>query len=138
MKACQIFKTQKEYKIITMYKTDTGSYKLMEPIFILPNTIEKGKFTISVYDSLNSSKLIKNPESNNSKELLQKLKETSFNKFYQKSKCCMLFVENDKVVIEPQIYSTKFKGLETIHDKVVILKTNLKSEVIEEVLRFLD
>lgn len=138
MKACQIFKTQKEYKVITMYKTDSGSYKLMDPIYILPHDIEKEKLTLSILACLNSSKLIENPQINNSKELLQKLKETSFNKFYQKSKCCMLFVDDNEVVIEPQKYSTKFRGLETARNEVITLKSKSENEIVEQILKVLN
>ncbi len=35
MKACQIFKTKNNIKIVTLYSTDTGIYKLNKLVFFL-------------------------------------------------------------------------------------------------------
>lgn len=118
MKACQIFKTKSNYKIVTMYHTDTGSYKLADPISILPSDSDVETIAKSLFSSLEASKEIINPNESRAKELLQKLGEKSYKSFYSKSKSCMLFLEGGKVVCEPQFYSVRIDALEVDKENI--------------------
>lgn len=42
-KSIQVYKTDKYYKIITMYRTESWTYLLGEPVFLLPLDITAGE-----------------------------------------------------------------------------------------------
>ena len=104
MKACQIFKIKQKIKIVTMYNTDTGSYKLDKPIFTLSIDEDREVLKNAITQSLAASKQIKFVPSDNS-ALLKDLKEKSFLSFYKTSTSCMVFVNDTQVTIKPQVFS---------------------------------
>lgn len=140
MKYCKIFKTKTKYKIVTMYKTDTGSYKLLDPIFLLSSEISKEELMNNIFNSLSASKIIVNPNMDTSKELLKKLKESSYKELYKKSGSCMIGLKSDKtILIEPQLYSPEIRSLIVDESKVVEieLKTG-NNEISEKIIELLD
>ena len=108
MKACQIFKIKQKIKIVTMYNTDTGSYKLGKPTFTLSIDEEREVLKNAITQSLAASKQIKLVPSDNS-ALLKDLKEKSFLSFYKTSTSCMVFINDTQVTIEPQVFSKEIR-----------------------------
>ena len=133
-KGCDIHKTDKEYKIITMYKTDSGLYHLDEPVFFLPISSSKEELLYAIQKSISVSKLIKDPPSN-LKDFLRIVKERSLTRFYKSSVCCSLYIEGDDATIEPRIYLGR--GLVPDSDRRIILKNFREEELIEEIVNVL-
>lgn len=138
MKACEIYKTSKELKIATMYKTDAGWYISDEPVFILSIDSSKEELLESISQAISASKLINNPSNYSSKLLLQKLKEKSFKTLYQSSVSCSLYIEDNNAKIEPMIYSEKYKCLEPDENRVIKLQNFTKDELMNEIYKILE
>jgi hypothetical protein len=136
MKACQIFKMKQKIKIVTMYNTDTGSYKLDKPIFTLSIDEDREVLKNAITQSLAASKQIKFVPSDNS-ALLKDLKEKSFLSFYKTSTSCMVFVNDTQVTIEPQVFSKEIRALETNEEQIVRLFTFTEEELLNHVLKVL-
>ena len=136
MKACQIFKIKQKIKIVTMYNTDTGSYKLDKPIFTLSIDEDREVLKNAITQSLAASKQIKFVPSDNS-ALLKDLKEKSFLSFYKTSTSCMVFVNNTQVTIEPQVFSKEIRALETNEEQIVRLFNFTEEELLNHVLKVL-
>ena len=89
MKAVFVYKTGKNFKIVTNYELESGSYISSEPIYILPLDIKKDEFIKKLFEALNYSRKLTEDEEDTywlGKNLLKKLKETSFDKLYRTSK----------------------------------------------------
>ncbi|RKW58963.1 MAG: hypothetical protein D8B52_07340 [Prevotella sp.] len=136
MKACQIFKIKQKIKIVTMYNTDTGSYKLDKPIFTLSIDEDREVLKNAITQSLAASKQIKFVPSDNS-ALLKDLKEKSFLSFYKTSTSCMVFVNDTQVTIEPQVFSKEIRALETNEEQMVRLFNFTEEELLNHVLKVL-
>ena len=136
MKACQIFKIKQKIKIVTMYNTDTGSYKLDKPIFTLSIDEDREVLKNAITQSLAASKQIKFVPSDNS-ALLKDLKEKSFLSFYKTSTSCMVFVNDTQVTIEPQFFSKEIRALETNEEQIVRLFNFTEEELLNHVLKVL-
>lgn len=138
MKACNIYRTKKEYKIVTMYHTDWGWYISDDPIFFLPLNATKGDIASAISQAIDASSDIEQPSSNSSKELLVKMKERSWSSLYKNSKCCDLYIDKQNATIKPQKYSSKYRGLETDKDNVVSLDDYNYDIVVDEILRLFE
>jgi hypothetical protein len=129
MKAAQIYLTKKNFKIVTMYKLDSGSYILSQPIFILDKTVEYEELSKYISLALDNSKELSEKEEDKyrigSKLLLKSLKETTFNKFYETSVSCGIYVENNNVTIEPYEFKGKDQGLVEDEKRVMKLESNI-------------
>ena len=136
MKACQIFKIKQKIKIVTMYNTDTGSYKLDKPIFTLSIDEDREVLKNAITQSLAASKQIKFVPSDNS-ALLKDLKEKSFLSFYKTSTSCMVSVNDTQVTIEPQVFSKEIRALETNEEQMVRLFNFTEEELLNHVLKVL-
>ena len=136
MKACQIFKIKQKIKIVTMYNTDTGSYKLDKPIFTLSIDEDREVLKNAITQSLAASKQIKFVPSDNS-ALLKDLKEKSFLSFYKTSTSCMVFINDTQVTIEPQVFSKEIRTLETNEEQIVRLFNFTEEELLNHVLKVL-
>ena len=136
MNACQIFKIKQKIKIVTMYNTDTGSYKLDKPIFTLSIDEDREVLKNAITQSLAASKQIKFVPSDNS-ALLKDLKEKSFLSFYKTSTSCMVFVNDTQVTIEPQVFSKEIRALETNEEQMVRLFNFTEEELLNHVLKVL-
>lgn len=138
MKAVQIFLTKREYKITTMYRLELGSYILSEPVLIVSNKCSNEELTKSIHEALNLSKQLFGKEEDKyrigSKELLKRLKESSFNKLYQNSSSCSVFIEESKIIIEPYEYQGKNQGLEVDEARILKLDINTSPLVLIEVI----
>lgn len=119
MKACQIYKTKKFYKIATLYKRETGSYIISNPITILLNDIDTESLCKSIFQSLEASRLISEKEENLFYiNLLKELKEKSYNNLYKNSISCSIYLEKNIIEIEPNRYLGKNEGLEAVPEKI--------------------
>ena len=129
MKACKIFKTKKNYKIVTLYKADTGTYISNSPVYILPiscNIEEVGKL---IRDSLKTSNLIPYPKENFSTQLLKDLKEPSFKKLYANSTSCGLFLDKEKLEIIPYKCINPEEGLDEDSERIQCFDYNELNEI---------
>lgn len=130
MGCIQIFKTKKNYIIITLYKTESWTYIIGNPVFLLPLDVPLDFFIKTVIDALKMSRSISESEEKAiriyQKGLLKDLKEKSFNELYKKSKSCNIYLDDLKISIEPNIYISSDEGLVNIEEK------NTKMSFIEE------
>jgi hypothetical protein len=141
MKALSIYKTEKNYKIITMYLKDTGTYILKDPIFFLDLDVDAVKLGEIIFESLNKSRKITSSEDNfSSKELLKKLKESSFKKLYQNSTSCCIYLEKNLITIEPQICINPNEGLEVVEEDIIQLEYSAQSTclIVENIIDILN
>ncbi len=115
MKSIQIYKTNKNFKILTLYKLSSGSYIASEPIFILDSDIELKILGDKILEALNASHTLKESEEDKfwlGTNLLKKIKASSFNKFYETSTICDVSFDNKTITITKLKYLGKNKGLE--------------------------
>ena len=138
MKACDIYRTKKEYKIVTMYHTDWGLYISDDPIFFLPLNATKEDIASAISKAIDASSDIEQPSLNSSKELLVKIKERSWSSLYKNSKCCILYIDKHIATIKPQKCSSKYRALETDKDNVVSLDDYNYDIVVDEILRLFE
>ncbi len=137
MKLIQIYKTESEYKIMTMYRAESGLYSADTPIYIVPVASDLNFISEKIFSALNESKSIPDEkEPPRGKELLKLIKEGSFLNLYKKSTSCMLSIDGDSFLIEPQICAggDPKNGLEVAEDKVVRIPINVnKLEVTKKI-----
>lgn len=120
MKACQIYKTKKHYKIATMYRLESGSYILSNPIFIIPLEANDKELSVKIFEAIKNSRLIYESEEDDiwlGTQLLKELKEKSYNDLYKNSGSCTIYLEKGLLEIEPNKYLGKNEGLEAIQEK---------------------
>lgn len=142
MKAIQVYLSKNNYKILTMYRLESWSYLLSEPIFILPENINKKILTEKIFYALDSSREISQSEENNyrlGKDLLRKLKETSFDKLYNTSVSCSVFLNNNILTVTPHIYLGKGSGLGEVTQSALKINYNgkNKNEITTQIIRLL-
>ena len=142
MKFVQIFKTSKNFIIMTMYKTESWTYIVGEPIWLLPSTVELEELEKKVFESLSLSRSISKSEEDKiwlGNTVLKKIGETSFNKFYTKSASCNIYLDNGKITIEPNKYLGANKGLEPDEELVVVLyESDEKLKIMEDIVKLLN
>lgn len=125
MKACAVYKTKKEYKILTSYQVDIGRHVLRNPIFIIPLDIQLHDFKNKIFECLNTSKSISYDEYYSGispKEVLKMMKESSFNGLYKKSTSCMIYLDDNHIKIVPYIYKGYEQGLIELVENTKIIK----------------
>lgn len=125
-KSIQVYKTDKYYKIITMYRTESWSYIVGKPIFLLPLDITVQELSKVIIEGLNNSRSISESEEatiwNSNKQLLKEIKEKSYDDLYKNSTSCNIYVENQEITIEPNIYLGSRKGLTTNTERIIKLE----------------
>ena len=136
MKACQIFKTKHSIKIVTLYSTDTGAYRLNKPVFILSVNENRDMIKKTIFQAIETSRQVDFKPSDNS-ILLKYLGEKSFISFYRSSTSCMVFVDGANVTIEPQFFSADIRALETIHEQVIQISNFSEEQLIDEIMKVL-
>lgn len=128
IKACDIYKTLKEYKIVTLSTSDTGLFLADVPTFILPITISKDELSNKIFSSLNSSRCnVPFPNSKVEMQEFQKkhlkdLKEKSFKSLYKNSINCSIRLENNILEITPSRFEKYY--LEPVSEKSVKIEYN--------------
>ena len=129
-KACSIYKTEKNYKIITTYPVSSGIFVTREPVFILPLNITLEELKNTIFKAINECKLISCKEyekmPHSIKYYLNILKEKSLKGLYQNSTYCSIYLKNGILEIVPFKYSEKRKCLEPDCER------NLKMEYSKE------
>ena len=121
-KGLMIYKTLKNYKIVTLYKRQSGSYIISYPVTILPKDIDIDTLCESITESLRKSRSISEKEEELFDiNLLKELKEKSYDNLYKNSKSCIVYITNQEISIEPNIYRVPRNGLITDKEKVVKL-----------------
>ena len=136
MKACQIFKTKHSIKVVTLYSTETGVYKLNKPVFVLPINESREMIKKAIFQSIETSRQVDFKPSDNS-ILLKYLGEKSFISFYKSSTSCMVFVDGANVTIEPQSFSADIKALETIHEQIIQIVNFTEEQLLDEIMKVL-
>lgn len=125
IKSCVIYRTDKEYKIVTESKTDTGLFISDTPVYILPLTISDNILKEKIINCLENSKTgIKMPETREDfsewqKRQLVNLHEKSFSSLYKKSKSCLVRIESEQLVIYPCECLDVKNGFTVVDDKIV-------------------
>jgi hypothetical protein len=141
MKSIQVYKTKKDFKIVTLYKRESDSYIISDPIFIMPIDTKLEDLENKLFEALNTSRTLKESEEDKfySGNLLKKIKESSFNKFYAGSSSCYVSLEKGIISITPQKYMGNNQGLEREDDKTyqVTLNDNNRLEVVKDLIQML-
>lgn len=132
MKIIEIFKTKKEYKIITLYKLESGSYISSLPISILEIESSIDNLYDEINRLLNHSRKISSKEEQKfwlGSDLLKHLKIASFKKLYTSSSSCNVTFINDEFRVITKIYDTKLKALIESDNILTFEKNDFKSLV---------
>ncbi|MBF0647351.1 hypothetical protein IR083_00760 [Dysgonomonas sp. GY75] len=137
-KACSIYKTEKSYKIITVYPVSSGLLTEKEPVYILPLSIKAEELKDAIFDAVSASKLISYKEYKNTAiDYLKMLKEKSLKNLYTNSKHCSVYLKNNTVDVHFSKYSEKYKCLEYDEEPNLIIeyseenKLKIVNEIIE-------
>ena len=131
MKSCFIYKTEKEYKIITEHESDTGLGLEDKPIFILPIESDIVNIKESIFKSLNSSrKNVPFPKDVKEwqKEGLKRMAEKSFKGLYEKSNSVGIRIEKNILTICPSKYMPKM-GIVPIEEDMIKMEYSLDKEI---------
>lgn len=137
MKAVHIYLTKKNYKVVTMYRLESGSYISSNPIFILPFDIDKEELSSKIFLALKTSRHLSEKEEDEywlGNKLLKTLKESSFNKLYENSKSCAVYWEKTRIVIKPYEYQGNNQGLAVNKEKILELNHNTSPIELTEVI----
>lgn len=142
MKSIHIYKTKKDYKIITFYKLESGSYIGSDPVFVMPIDVSSEDLAGKLFEALNASRTLKESEEDKfwlGNGLLKKIKETSFNKFYATSLSCNVSFDKGIIILTPYKYTGKDQGLEMEESRTyrVALEKNNRLEVVEKIKQML-
>lgn len=143
MKAITIYKIKKEYKIVTLYKREAGSYIVSEPILNVSIGISFNDFYNKIFYSLDSSRNISESEEDKfslGKELLKKLKISSFEKLYFNCTSCSIWLDNNILEIIPNKYAGYLQGLEEDIENKLVFQFNEENKliIVEKVKDILD
>lgn len=114
MKIIEVFKTDKQFKVVTLYQLESGSYISSLPISILDINCPKEELLDQIKNSLNSSRNISSKEETKlwlGNELLKHLKVPSFKKLYTTSSSCNVVLNEKEIKLTPLAYDTKIKAL---------------------------
>lgn len=149
MKGCQVYKTDKHYKIVTVYRQESWAYMSSRPIYILSIKVEEEEFADKLFKALRTSRDIKESEEDDfwlGKELLKELKESSFDKFYKKSTSCSVWLNKKgmlgkkEIEIVPNSYGSKSTGLVSMDEETIKMeyKKGLEAEIAKQVMNILN
>lgn len=135
MKACDIYKTENTYKIITQSETDTGLLFSNGPILLLPINTNIEELKNGIFSCLHKSiSNVKMPDTKDEfskwqKEFLKIIQEKSFVNLYRKSSNCEIRLNDNILKIYPSIYSEKYKGMVAVKDKIIEMKYSKDDEL---------
>lgn len=113
-KACGIYITNSYFKIVTMYRLESGIYIISNPIYLLPKNSTLDVLFNKVIESLDESRELKIEEEKSfrlGRNLLKFLKEKSFKNLYQNSIVYSIYLDENHLSIESYIYDNKSIGL---------------------------
>ncbi len=140
MKACNIFKTESEYKIVTQSMTEDGFLLSVLPAFVIGVDCSNDELRELIVKSLNSSQAnIKTPKRDDypilQKQVLQAINEKSYSALYKKTNSCDIRLENNTLSIFPEKLFTLGKpsdGLTIVKEEKV--EFNEFSELTENII----
>ena len=133
MGSCTVYKTDKEYIIVTSSKTEDWIWVADEPIFRVPVQNKNSKLIEAILEALRSSKIdIPNiPVGNYSirdKETLKKMGQSSYKTLYKKSNSCSVSGDENGIVrispYKPYIPGDFSSGLVVVKEGVVKVDMN--------------
>ena len=143
MKASCIYKTEKEYKIITQSETDIGLFISDDPIFILPIISDIEDVKEAIFKCLNNSrKGIYTPKQDEwgkwQKERLKKMKEKSYIGLDKRSNYVGIRLEKNVLVISPGKYTHR-QGFEIVEKDIVEIgySPDKEMEITERIIEML-
>jgi hypothetical protein len=147
IKRCEVYKTKKEFKIITQNTTSDGFGMASNPIYILPIDTSKEELYKSVGKALDQSKTnVSFPSEKNLydkyiNELLCSLKEKSMGNLYRNNGCLLEQNENKLVVNVYRLFNPSKPNDGVVFDdnrmKEINLKKSNENDVIEQILEAL-
>lgn len=133
-KACNIYRNQKYYKIVPNYFVSGGYYQ-SGPISLLPTNVVYDDLIKKIFDVLDVSSNM-NFIDMSSSDFLKGLKERSWKSLYTKNASCLIELENDTMIITPDIPSPYGRGL--ISDETNRIILNLKNKTNQEIFIIID
>lgn len=141
MKTCEVYKTPKNYIIITESTSDIGLGISDDPIYVIPIDSTINELQEKVFDCLNSSRVgVYTPNRDEwaswQKKQLEKMQQKSFVMLYKNSNSCHLALENNIITIYPYKYydpSKPKQGLCAVEEAEVKIDLNNidKDEIIK-------
>jgi len=137
MKACQIYKTKSNYKIVTMYRLESGSYIISHPICILPLDVSHLVFANKLQEALAHSREISETEEELfwlGNTLLKELKEHTYHDFYNNSTSCIISLQEQIYLLEPHKYLGKGKGLVVDEIRVMKMEVSICNQILVQVI----
>jgi hypothetical protein len=144
IKTCEIYKTSKNYIIITESSSDIGLGISDDPIYVIPINSTINELEEKVFDCLNSSRVgIYTPKRDEwaswQKEQLLKMGQKSFDLLYKNSSSCSLKLEDNILSICPRSLTRKHKGLVLVEKDIIKLDLNdiNKDQAIKKIIEAL-
>jgi hypothetical protein len=144
MHRCHVYKTDKEYLIVTYSKTEDGIWVADEPISRVPVENKDNKLIDAVLEALNSSRLeIPNIPIEDvpiwQKQTLKKMGQKSYTSLYKKSNSCSVNRDENGIIkispYKPYTPGNFSSGLVVAKEGVVKVDMNVTSvSVLERML----
>lgn len=136
MKACTVYKIDKEYLVVTTSKTKDWIWVEDEPIFRVSSENKDGKLIEAVFTALKSSKIeIPNIPVENipirQKKILKEMGQKSYTHLYKKSSSCSVSRDENGMVkispYKPYIPGKFSSGLVVAKEGIVQVDMNITS-----------
>lgn len=142
MQSIKVFKTNENYKIVTLYLREHSAYMLSKPIFLFSTDSSKEEIANKLLEALEASRVIKEFEEDNfwlGNKLLKLLKEKSFEKLYFNCTSCSVRLRGNNIEIMPYKYAGYKQGMTEVQEDVLIMPYNIndKTLIIDKVLEVL-
>lgn len=134
MGSCKIYKTKKEYIIVTSSKTEDWIWVADDPIFRVPIANEDSKLIEFVFKALNSSRFdVPNVSiddvPNWQNETLKKMGQKSYTDLYKKSNSCRVDRDEKGIIgifpYKPYTPGKLSSGLTVVDEGIVEVNTNI-------------
>lgn len=109
MKSCTIYKTNKNYIVVTESTSDIGLGIIDDPIYTLPLDVSIDEFQKKLFECLSKSKTgVSTPKNNEwaswEKDQLLKMGQRSFTTLYKNSNSCQVSLDGNVLIISPYKY----------------------------------
>jgi hypothetical protein len=143
VKACEIYRTRKHYKIVTLYQLEAGRFTSNKPVFVIDVNVNLEDLYKYILESLSESKIVSYDEyykkTISHKELLKEIKESSYKKLYENSTSCIIHFDNDMIEIIPYQIDVK-GGLKPVSSDTVKLPYSQKNqiEIVQAIVKVLE
>lgn len=148
MKRCNIYKTDKNYIIVTTSLSDIGLKIADDPIYVLPISCKLEEIKEKIFDSLDSSREeIYTPKKDEwdiwQKKILEKMQQKTFSILYKNSNSCNIIIDDNTLKIQPLKLKDPKKpsaALYQVTEDELVLEYNKmkKDEIIIKIIEVLD